>query len=317
MHCPTYVPPQRGNKIYVDFDLESPYGTPVGRPKYFPLFDSSTPAKVNSNPRSASIAVSDLRAPRINPTDTMFDIEGSVYLTTGTSAADTPEWMDLLRICGFERRDLPGRTSFYPTKAQPESASIRTFMGNVLHTSPGCRGTFLLSASAGQIFISRFGISGLYNAPAPMAIPSTTPAVSRQFLKLCGANLRITPDGFPSIRPVLKSISISSGGEIAPRTPARKDGKVSEVYFRGDRSPTFSTIIETNTVDTWFPWYDEKRKFKVQMDIPANGRTVSFSTEDFTAQLNGPPSYSLDRGVQVWNIQFLMGGQQWIRIDHQ
>lgn len=79
---------------------------------------------------------------------------------------------------------VPGASSGYsiaanvgykPVSSNFDSATIYVYVGgDVLHKMTGCRGTFSLNATVGEIPVINFEMVGIYNAPTDTAAPAVT-----------------------------------------------------------------------------------------------------------------------------------------------
>lgn len=69
---------------------------------------------------------------------------------------------------------IAANAAYKPVSAGFESATIYFNNDGVLHKATGCRGTFSLNCTVGQIPTINFTMTGIYNAPTDTAAPAVT-----------------------------------------------------------------------------------------------------------------------------------------------
>lgn len=70
---------------------------------------------------------------------------------------------------------IAANAGYKPVSSAFDSATIYVYVGgDVLHKMTGCRGTFSLNATVGEIPVINFEMVGIYNAPTDTAAPATS-----------------------------------------------------------------------------------------------------------------------------------------------
>lgn len=114
---------------------------------------------------AASFAVASPRA-RISAT---VDAAGS-----GTAGV-APAYGPLLRACGLAQTVQSGvRVDYTPVSTGEESLSAYWFLDGMRARALGCRGTFSLDMRANEFPTLRFDLTGLFETPSAVALPSPT-----------------------------------------------------------------------------------------------------------------------------------------------
>lgn len=85
-----------------------------------------------------------------------------------------PKIGTLFRGCGFAQTALASDAGFDydPISSSPESLTFYLYIDGLLHKVLGARGSFNITAAAGEVALANFTFQGSYVAPTDSAIPS-------------------------------------------------------------------------------------------------------------------------------------------------
>ena len=171
----------------------------------------------------------------------------------GSGAAGTaPRLGALLQACSMDET-VVGSTSvtYAPVSASQESVTIYLYIDGRLHKLTGARGSFKLTAPAGQLAMLEFTFKGIHNAVANAAIVSGTydtpnPPVCKSCTfsydsqtTLCSKQVEIDLAGTIAARDCLSASTGIAGFEFTERKPVMTfdvEAQIQTSYdFRGDQ----------------------------------------------------------------------------------
>ena len=227
-------------KRVILLELESSYGTdptPTGA-------DAILVRDLSITPQASDAVSRDLIRPYLGASrqllaNTRVECTFSVELAGSTAAGTAPRVGKALRACGLSETVAANTSVTYaPVSGSFESATIYYNVDGVLHKTTGCRGTFSISATVGEIPTIDFSFQGIYVAPANAALPSVTYGAQATPLVFKNGNTA----GFEllSYAGALQSFSFDAGVETQYMELV---GGTKEVHLI-DRQTTGSVTIE-------------------------------------------------------------------------
>jgi hypothetical protein len=204
---------------------------------------------------------------------------------------------------------VPGASSAYsisanvgykPVSSDFDSASIYVYVGgDVLHKMTGCRGTFSLNATVGEIPVINFEMVGIYNAPTTTAAPAVTytAQATPQIFKAGNASAF----SFLDYSGCLQALSF----DIANETVYRELVGCTKNIVITNRAPAGECTIEAPTI--------AEKDYFTAANSDTNGK-VSFmhgTTAGNRVTLTAPkvditnPSYDDQDGIQMLTIPYV------------
>ena len=204
-------------KRVILIESESTYGTN-------PSMAASTVVLVrdlNITPQSSDVVSRDVVRPFLGAfqqllANTNVEVSFSVELAGSGAAGTAPRYGDALKACGFSETVASGTSVTYaPVSTSFSSIAIHYNTDGVRHIVTGCRGTFVINASVGEIPTIDFTFTGIYNAPTDSALPTVT--YGNQATPLIFKNGNTTGFQLLSHSAALSSISMDLGNELVYR----------------------------------------------------------------------------------------------------
>ena len=204
-------------KRVILIESESTYGTD-------PTMAASTVVLVrdlNITPQSSDVVSRDVVRPFLGAfqqllANTNVEVSFSVELAGSGTAGTAPRYGDALKACGFSETIASNTSVTYaPVSTSFSSVSIHYNTDGVRHIVTGCRGTFVINASVGEIPTIDFTFTGIYNAPTDTALPTVT--YGNQATPLIFKNGNTTGFQLLSHSAALSSISMDIGNELVYR----------------------------------------------------------------------------------------------------
>ena len=198
-------------KRVILLELESSYGTdptPTGA-------DAILVSDLSITPQASDVVSRDLIRPYLGSSrqllaNTRVECQFSVELAGSTAAGTAPRVGKALRACGFSETVSAGTSVTYaPVSGSFESATIYYNVDGVLHKTTGCRGSFQLEATVGEIPKLNFSFQGIYVAPTDVALP--TVSYGNQATPLIFKNGNTTGFELLSYAGALQSINFDTG----------------------------------------------------------------------------------------------------------
>lgn len=107
--------------------------------------------------------------------NTRVELTFEVELAGSGTAGTAPKYDAVLDACGMAGTVVSSTSVTYaPVSDSFASCSIHVYADGIRHIMTGCRGTFSISASVGEIPVISFTMTGIYNAPTDTSTPSAT-----------------------------------------------------------------------------------------------------------------------------------------------
>ena len=148
--------------------------------------------------------------------NTNVEVSFSVELAGSGTAGAAPRYGDALKACGFSETIASNTSVTYaPVSSSFSSVAIHYNTDGVRHIVTGCRGSFTINASVGEIPTIDFTFTGIYNAPSDAALPTVT--YGNQATPLIFKNGNTTGFQLLSHSAALSSISMDIGNELVYR----------------------------------------------------------------------------------------------------
>ena len=172
-------------------------------------------------PQSSDVVNRDVVRPYLGASEqllanTRVECTFSVELAGSGAAGTAPRYGSALKACGFSETVASGTSVTYePISASFSSVTIHYNVDGVRHIVTGCRGTFVINASVGEIPTIDFTFTGIYNAPTDSALPTVT--YGNQATPLIFKNGNTTGFQLLSHSAALSSISMDLGNELVYR----------------------------------------------------------------------------------------------------
>tara|TARA_R100001510_G_scaffold50523_1_gene49591 strand:+ start:134 stop:994 length:861 start_codon:yes stop_codon:yes gene_type:complete len=148
--------------------------------------------------------------------NTRVEVTFSVELAGSGTAGTAPRYGDALKACGFSETIASNTSVTYaPVSSSFSSIAIHYNTDGVRHIVTGCRGSFTVNGSVGEIPSIDFTFTGIYNAPTDTALPAVT--YGNQATPLIFKNGNTTGFQLLSHSAALQSISMDIGNELVYR----------------------------------------------------------------------------------------------------
>jgi len=177
--------------------------------------------------------------------NTRVEVTFQVELAGSGSVGTAPAYGSILKACGFSETVSAGVSVTYaPVSSSFSSVTIYYNVDGVRHKLTGCRGTFTLNGTVGEIPYIEFTMTGIYNAPTDTALPSAT--YSNQAVPLVFKNGNTTSFQLLSYAGCLQSVELDLGNEVAYRELV---GCTKEVLIT-DRKLSGTVMIEAVALAT-------------------------------------------------------------------
>jgi len=280
---------------------EATYGTdssPVGG-------DALLVRNLDITPIEADLVSRDLIRPYLGNSPSLISnsrvsVTFQVELAGSGTLGTAPRYGAVLQACGMSETIAPSTSVTYaPVSALFSSATIYFNNDGVLHKATGCRGTFTINATVGQIPTIDFTMTGVYNAPTDTAAPSVTYADQASPLIFKEGNTSAFQ--FFSYAGCLQSVTFDIANSIIYRELVNCTKEV----LITDRRPSGTVMIEA-------PALSIKDYFNIaQTETTGNltflhGTTAGNRVTFNAAQCDvSNPSYGDQDGVQMLNIPYI------------
>lgn len=280
---------------------EATYGTdssPVGS-------DALLVRNLDITPIEADLVSRDLIRPYLGNSPSLISnsrvsVTFQVELAGSGTLGTAPRYGAVLQACGMSETIAPSTSVTYaPVSALFSSATIYFNNDGVLHKATGCRGTFTINATVGQIPTIDFTMTGVYNAPTDTAAPSVTYADQASPLIFKEGNTSAFQ--FFSYAGCLQSVTFDIANSIVYRELVNCTKEV----LITDRRPSGTVMIEA-------PALSVKDYFNIaQTETTGNltflhGTTAGSRITFNAAQCDvSNPSYADQDGVQMLNIPYI------------
>jgi hypothetical protein len=177
--------------------------------------------------------------------NTRVEVTFQVELAGSGTAGTAPRFGSILKACGFSETVVASTSVTYaPVSSSFSSVTLYYNVDGVLHKVTGCRGTFTINGTVGEIPYIEFTMTGIYNAPTDTAAPSTT--YSNQASPLVFKQGNTSSFQLLSYAGCLQSVELSIGNEVAYRELVNCTKEV----LITNRAVTGTLMIEAVTIAT-------------------------------------------------------------------
>jgi hypothetical protein len=177
--------------------------------------------------------------------NTRVEVTFQVELAGSGTAGTAPRFGSILKACGFSETIVSSTSVTYaPVSSSFSSVTLYYNVDGVLHKVTGCRGTFTINGTVGEIPYIEFTMTGIYNAPTDTAAPSTT--YSNQASPLVFKQGNTSSFQLLSYAGCLQSVELSIGNEVAYRELVNCTKEV----LITNRAVTGTLMIEAVTIAT-------------------------------------------------------------------
>tara|TARA_R100001015_G_C4621594_1_gene178821 strand:- start:38 stop:898 length:861 start_codon:yes stop_codon:yes gene_type:complete len=176
---------------------------------------------LNITPQSSDVVSRDVVRPFLGAfqqllANTNVEVSFSVELAGSGTKGQAPRYGDALKACGFSETIASNTSVTYaPVSTSFSSIAIHYNTDGVRHIVTGCRGTFVINASVGEIPTIDFTFTGIYNAPTDAALPTVT--YGNQATPLIFKNGNTSNFQLLSHSAALSTISLDIGNELIYR----------------------------------------------------------------------------------------------------
>jgi len=231
---------------------------------------------------------------RVNVT---FDVEMSASGTAGTE----PHYSPALKACGLAVTTVSSTSNTYaPVSASFGSCTIYVNIDGVNHAVTGARGTFSIACNVNEIPVISFSLTGKYNAPADVTLPTCT--YQKQADPVIFKNDNVTGFEIFGTSLALQSWNFDINNEVVYReligTTATKEVLIT------DRKPSGSLSIEA-------PALSAKNFFTIATGTATGSNKFTYHTvAGKKIEVSCPytdistPSYEDSDGVQLLSLPF-------------
>ena len=231
---------------------------------------------------------------------TRVEVTFEVELAGSGAAGTAPAYGPVLKACGLSETVVATTSVTYaPVSASFSSVTIYFHNDGIRHKVTGCRGTFSVSATVGQIPTISFTMTGIYNAPTDESLPS--PTYANQAAPLIFKNGNTSNFTAFSYAGCLQSLNFDIANNIIYRELV---GCTKEVLIT-DRGPNGTCVIEAPAIATkdFFTIANGSSTGGITFQHGATGGNIVTFT---TAQSDiGSPTYSDQDGIQMLNLPYL------------
>tara|TARA_Y100001963_G_scaffold34662_2_gene48282 strand:+ start:880 stop:1818 length:939 start_codon:yes stop_codon:yes gene_type:complete len=205
----------------------------------------------------------------------------------------------LLKSCGMSETVASGTSVTYaPVSASFSSCTIYVNLDGVNHALTGCRGTFSISASVGEIPTISFEMTGKYNNPADVTQPACT--YQNQATPQIFKNGNTSSFQLMGYAGALESWSFDMNNEIVHRVVV---GGTEEVLIT-DRKPSGSCTIESVLLAS-HNFFTDATGSSTGTNTWAHGSAGNKVTVSCPQSDIGAPSYGDSDGIRTLEIPFV------------
>lgn len=243
------------NRNALLYKIEATYNTdpvPTGALDAMYVYDFAiTPMELESKPRMPVRPFFGADLPAVGGTPVKFSFSVPIA-GSGAAGTDIPAaFSAAIRSCGHGRVNNVGVDTIYPlVSAAFDSGHAYINRDGVLHKTGGVRGSLSREFTHNEIPMYKFGMTGIYVAPADAALPALTfPATWQRPLLQDKVNTTFALHGFNA---VLSKLSIDDGTTVPWKNYVNL---AEEVRITGRAAPIKGSVsIEADTIAAkdWF-----------------------------------------------------------------
>lgn len=235
-----------------------------------------------------------------------FDVE----LAPSGAAGTAPAWGPLMRACGVaETVTAATKVEYTPITDAPESAAIYFAIDTVRHVMLGCRGTWVLTATAQGIPILRFTFTGLFSVPTTQAKISPTLTAWQGPQVATKTNTPTFTIGGGAM--ILRNLELNLANQVERRFLIGYEG-----IHIVDRGESLKATVEAVALATYDPFTVAKNQTLKTIQLIHGVGAGKISTLDVaTAQQGRLTGYDNQQNIVEWPLDFTplptAGNDQW------
>ena len=231
---------------------------------------------------------------------TRVEVTFEVELAGSGTAGTAPAYGPILKSCGLSETVVTSTSVTYaPVSSSFSSLTIYYHEDGIRHKVTGCRGTFEINGEVGQIPVISFTMTGIYNAPTDVSLP--TPTYANQATPLLFKQGNTTNFSAFSYSGCLQSYNFSMANDVIYRELV---GCTKEILIT-NRAPSGTIVIEAPTITAkdFFTVSTGNTTGSITFQHGTTGGNIATVT---TAQSDlGNLTYSDQDGVQMLNMPFI------------
>ena len=288
-------------KRLILIETESSYGTdptPTGA-------DAVLVRDLNITPQQSDVVNRDVVRPYLGASEqllanTRVECSFSVELAGSGAAGTAPQYGKALQACGLSETIVADTSVTYaPVSASFSSVTIYYNIDGLRHKVTGCRGTFSINCTVGEIPTIDFTFTGVYVAPDDSALPSATYA--NQASPLIFKNGNTSSFQLLSFAGALQAFSFDLGNNLVYRELV---GGTKEVLLT-DRAGTGSTTIEAVSIASKNYFASALTDSSLGNLDFTHGSTAGNIVDFASTRVDiGDVSYSDQDGIAMFNIPY-------------
>ena len=288
-------------KRLILIETESTYGTdptPDGA-------DAVLVRDLNITPQQSDVVNRDVVRPYLGASEqllanTRVECSFSVELAGSGAAGTAPQYGKALQACGLSETIVADTSVTYaPVSASFSSVTIYYNIDGLRHKVTGCRGTFSINCTVGEIPTIDFTFTGVYVAPDDSALPSATYA--NQASPLIFKNGNTSSFELLSFAGALQAFSFDLGNNLVYRELV---GGTKEVLLT-DRAGTGSTTIEAVSIASKNYFGSALTDSSLGNLDFTHGSTAGNIVDFASTRVDiGDVSYSDQDGIAMFNIPY-------------
>jgi len=288
-------------KRLILIETESSYGTdptPTGA-------DAVLVRDLNITPQQSDVVNRDVVRPYLGASEqllanTRVECSFSVELAGSGAAGTAPQYGKALQACGLSETIVADTSVTYaPVSASFSSVTIYYNIDGLRHKVTGCRGTFSINCTVGEIPTIDFTFTGVYVAPDDSALPSATYA--NQASPLIFKNGNTSSFQLLSFAGALQAFSFDLGNNLVYRELV---GGTKEVLLT-DRAGTGSTTIEAVSIASKNYFGSALTDSSLGNLDFTHGSTAGNIVDFASTRVDiGDVSYSDQDGIAMFNIPY-------------
>ena len=260
---------------------------------------------LNITPQQSDVVNRDVVRPYLGASEqllanTRVECSFSVELAGSGAAGTAPQYGKALQACGLSETIVADTSVTYaPVSASFSSVTIYYNIDGLRHKVTGCRGTFSINCTVGEIPTIDFTFTGVYVAPDDSALPSATYA--NQASPLIFKNGNTSSFQLLSFAGALQAFSFDLGNNLVYRELV---GGTKEVLLT-DRAGTGSTTLEAVSIASKDYFAAALTDTSLgNLDFTHGGTAGNIVDFASTRVDIGDVSYSDQDGIAMFNIPY-------------